>query len=115
MPPRVTARGKHMVAADPRFATGGGLMAGLFARGFAHVLDRIDRGVAQGRIETHLPDGGFRILGGRADGPVAEVHLHSWRSLVRLASSGSVGWYKAWALGEWSSPNPVSLFELFVL
>jgi cyclopropane-fatty-acyl-phospholipid synthase len=33
--------------------------------------------------------------------------------LVRLATSGSVGWYKAWALGEWSSPDPVALFELF--
>jgi cyclopropane-fatty-acyl-phospholipid synthase len=24
-----------------------------------------------------------------------------------------VGWYKAWAKGEWSSPDPVALFELF--
>jgi cyclopropane-fatty-acyl-phospholipid synthase len=37
------------------------------------------------------------------------VRLHSWRALVRLISSGSVGWYKAWALGEWSSPDPVPL------
>ena len=35
-------------------------------------------------------------------------------SLVRLATSGSVGWYKAWAAGEWSSPDPVPLFELFM-
>ncbi len=34
-------------------------------------------------------------------------------ALVRLATSGSVGWYKAWTLGEWSSPDPVALFELF--
>jgi cyclopropane-fatty-acyl-phospholipid synthase len=34
-------------------------------------------------------------------------------SLVRLATSGSVGWYKAWTLGEWSSPDPVAVFELF--
>src|SRR5206468_8231348 len=34
-------------------------------------------------------------------------------ALVRLATSGSVGWYKAWALGEWSSPNPVAVFEVF--
>jgi cyclopropane-fatty-acyl-phospholipid synthase len=32
---------------------------------------------------------------------------------VRLATSGSVGWYKAWTLGEWSSPDPVALFDLF--
>jgi cyclopropane-fatty-acyl-phospholipid synthase len=34
-------------------------------------------------------------------------------ALVRLATSGSVGWYKAWTLGEWASPDPVALFELF--
>jgi cyclopropane-fatty-acyl-phospholipid synthase len=42
------------------------------------------------------------------------VHLHSWRALVRLVTSGSVGWYKAWALREWSSPDPVPLFDLFM-
>jgi cyclopropane-fatty-acyl-phospholipid synthase len=36
-------------------------------------------------------------------------------ALVRLATSGSVGWYKAWTLGEWSSPDPVKLFEIFSL
>ena len=41
------------------------------------------------------------------------VHISSWRALVRLATSGSVGWYKAWAQGEWTSPDPVPLFELF--
>jgi cyclopropane-fatty-acyl-phospholipid synthase len=25
-----------------------------------------------------------------------------------------VGWYKSWALGEWSSPDPVPLFDLFM-
>ena len=34
-------------------------------------------------------------------------------ALVRLGVSGSVGWYKAWELGEWASPDPVPLFELF--
>jgi cyclopropane-fatty-acyl-phospholipid synthase len=41
------------------------------------------------------------------------VKLNSWMALVRLATSGSVGWYKAWTLGEWSSPDPVAIFELF--
>jgi cyclopropane-fatty-acyl-phospholipid synthase len=41
------------------------------------------------------------------------VDIKSWMALVRLATSGSVGWYKAWAGGEWSSPDPVPLFELF--
>ena len=48
------------------------------------------------------------------DRPVAIVHLRSWRALVRLVSSGSVGWYKAWEQGEWSSADPVPLFDLFM-
>jgi cyclopropane-fatty-acyl-phospholipid synthase len=111
-------RGRHLVSADRGFATGGGWLANLLARlaggGFHHMLDRIDAGLAEGGIEATLPDGSFRRLGGRARGPMPAVRLHSWRSLVRLATSGSVGWYKAWQLGEWSSPDPVPLFDLFM-
>ncbi len=106
-------RGKHLVAADRGFATGGDLLARLFAGGFGRVLARIDAGLEAGRLEATLPDGGLRILGGRGEGPAAFVALKSWRALARLATSGSVGWYKAWARGEWSSPDPVALFELF--
>ena len=112
-------RGRHLVSADRGFATGGGLLARAAARiaagGFHRLLDRIDRGLAQGGIEATLPDGSTRRLGGQTPGPTPVVRLHSWRALVRLATSGSVGWYKAWEQGEWSSPDPVPLFELFML
>jgi cyclopropane-fatty-acyl-phospholipid synthase len=107
-------RGRHLVAADRRFSTGAGLLARLTAGGFAKLLDRVDEGLLHGSIETELPDGSTRLLGGRGPGPSAQVHLASWRALIRLLTSGSVGWYKAWALGEWSSPDPVSLFDLFM-
>ncbi|MET1110938.1 MAG: cyclopropane-fatty-acyl-phospholipid synthase family protein, partial [Allosphingosinicella sp.] len=108
-------RGRHLVAADRRFATGGGLLAPLLSGSFARILDRVDRGLEQGAIEATLPDGSRRLLGGRRPGPRPTVHLHSWKALARLISSGSVGWYKAWEQGEWSSPDPVPLFELFML
>jgi cyclopropane-fatty-acyl-phospholipid synthase len=108
-------RGRHLVAADRRFATGGGLLAHLLSGSFSRILSRIDRGLEQGAIEATLPDGTRRLLGGRRPGPRPTVHLHSWRGLARLISSGSVGWYKAWEQGEWSSPDPVPLFELFML
>jgi cyclopropane-fatty-acyl-phospholipid synthase len=108
-------RGRHLVAADRRFATGGGRLAHLLSGSFSRILDRIDRGLEQGAIEATLPDGSTRLLGGRSPGPRPVVHLHSWRSLARLVTSGSVGWYKAWEQGEWSSPDPVPLFELFML
>jgi cyclopropane-fatty-acyl-phospholipid synthase len=78
------------------------------------LLDRIDLGLEQGSLEASLPDGTRRLLGGRAPGPACEVNLHSWRALVRLAVGGSAGWYRAWAAGEWSSPDPVPLFALFM-
>jgi cyclopropane-fatty-acyl-phospholipid synthase len=106
-------RGHHLVAADRRFATGGGLVARLKTGGFQKLFDRIDRGLDAGTVEVTLPDGTARALGGRADGPCTLVRIHSWRALVRFITSGSIGWYKAWTLGEWSSPDPVSLFESF--
>jgi cyclopropane-fatty-acyl-phospholipid synthase len=78
------------------------------------MLDRIDAGLRCGRLEAWLPDGSFRVLGGRADGPVCEVRLRDWRGLMRLATGGSVGWYRAWAANEWDSPDPVPLFALFM-
>nr|WP_245942229.1 cyclopropane-fatty-acyl-phospholipid synthase family protein [Sphingomonas gilva] len=78
------------------------------------MLDRIDRGLETGAVEATLPDGRTRLLGGRAPGPVAIVGLASWRALVRLAFDGSAGWYVAWAKGEWTSPDPVPLFDLFM-
>jgi cyclopropane-fatty-acyl-phospholipid synthase len=110
-------RGKELLRADRAFGSGGALarlMALAPARCFHRQLDRIDAGLAHGTLEGYLPDGSVRILGGRGKGPTAVVHLKSWTALVRLALSGSVGWYRAWDLGEWDSPDPVPLFDLFM-
>ena len=86
----------------------------LIAPVFHRFLDRIDAGLESGGIEARLPDGTHRLLGGRRPGPVPLVIIHRWRALVRLATGGSVGWYDAWADGDWSSPDPVPLFDLFM-
>lgn len=111
----MATRGEHLVRADRRFATGIGVVGQLTAPGFRRVLDLIHDRLEQGGIEAVLPDGSQRRIGFRRPGPVAVVRLNSWMALVRLATSGSVGWYKAWAADEWSSPDPVPLFELFML
>ena len=110
----MASRGSHLVRADRRFATGAGIVGRITAPAFAAVLDRLDERLELGGIEATLPDGSHRRIGFRAPGPVAIVRLHNWMPLVRLATSGSVGWYKAWAAGEWTSPDPVPLFELFM-
>lgn len=91
-----------------------GLLSRVVSSRFHRALDRIDTGLDAGAIEASLPDGTFRILGGRAKGPIAKVSLVRWRALLRLARSGSVGWYEAWQKGEWTSPDPVPLFDLFM-
>jgi cyclopropane-fatty-acyl-phospholipid synthase len=110
----VATRGAHLVKADKRFATGDFALLKPLAPAFRRVLDKVDAGLLQGGIDAMLPDGSRRRLGFRTDGPVAVVHLNSWRSMLRLATSGSVGWYKAWEKGEWDSPDPVPLFDLFM-
>jgi cyclopropane-fatty-acyl-phospholipid synthase len=114
MTAQIQARGGSLLDADRRFAGGGGWLARLVSGRFEAVLDRIDAGLVEGAIEAELPGGAARRLGGRAPGPVAVVRLNSWMPLVRLWRSGSVGWYRSWAAGEWHSPDPVPLFDLFM-
>src|SRR5438067_5769919 len=112
----MSTRGEHLVRADRGFATGGGLLARLISPAFDRVLEEIDPRIECGGLQALLPSGGGeRRLGFRRPGPNAVVEFSSWMALVRLATSGSVGWYKAWTLGEWSSPDPVAIFELFSL
>jgi cyclopropane-fatty-acyl-phospholipid synthase len=109
----MSTRGQHLLRADRGFATGGGTIARLAAPALAKLLDRLDSHLVAGGIDATLPDGSRRRLGFHAPGATAVVRLASWMALVRLATSGSVGWYKAWTLGEWSSSDPVAIFELF--
>jgi cyclopropane-fatty-acyl-phospholipid synthase len=106
-------RGAELVAAGRHLGVGPQWLARLWSGGWHKVLDRIDAGLAAGSLETGLPDGTTRLLGGRADGFAAEVKIDDWRALLRLATGGSVGWYEAWEAGEWTSPDPVELFALF--
>jgi cyclopropane-fatty-acyl-phospholipid synthase len=89
-------------------------LARLIAGGVSRVLDRIDAGLERGSIRATLPDGSQRVLGNREPGFDAVVRLNSYRALLRLATSGSVGWFQAWQHREWESPDPVPLFALFM-
>nr|WP_294847162.1 cyclopropane-fatty-acyl-phospholipid synthase family protein [uncultured Sphingomonas sp.] len=110
----MASRGDHLVNADRRFATGAGFLGRLVAPLFARLIDQIDDRLLVGGINGTLPDGRRRKVGFKSPGPVADFHLHSWMALVRIATSGSVGLYKGWAAGEWSSADPVPLFEMFM-
>ena len=109
----MSTRGEHLVRADRGFATGGGTLAWWISPAFDRLIAELDKRIERGGLEASLPDGKRHRLGFRAPGPSAAVRIGTWMALVRLATSGSVGWYKAWTLGEWSSADPVALFELF--
>ena len=103
----------HGTPSSPTHRTGP--VARAVSAPFHRLLDRIDRGLTEGgAIEATLPDGRRRSLGGHAPGPVAIVAVRRWRALWRLASAGSIGWYEGWAAGDWTSPDPVPLFDLFM-
>ena len=89
------------------------MLSRVLAPGVRPLIQRIDQGLAQGRIDAVLPDGSRITLGARAPGFVGPIHLKDWRALLRLATGGSSGWYQAWEAGEWTSPDPVPLFALF--
>lgn len=93
---------------------GGGKVARALAPLFGRLLAQIDAGLEFGTVEANLPDGTRCLLGGRGAGPLAQVTLRRWRALVRLATGGSIGWYEAWEAGDWTSPDPVPLFDLFM-
>lgn len=108
------SRGAELVGGGRRIGLGPRWLAHLWSGGINRVLDRIDSGLERGSIEGVLPDGSTRLLGGRAPGFHAKVEIRDPRALLRLATSGSVGWYRAWEAGEWDSPDPVPLFALFM-
>ena len=92
----------------------GGRWLGVFAPLFQQMLDRIDRGLEAGAIEATLPDGRTRLLGGRAPGRWRSSSCGAGARWCGWRLDGSAGWYVAWAKGEWASPDPVPLFDLFM-
>jgi cyclopropane-fatty-acyl-phospholipid synthase len=111
-------RGSELVAGSGQLGIGPGWLARLATRALAgamrRLVARIDAGLERGVIAAVLPDGSSFRVGGHAPGHEAIVYLHDWRTMLRLATSGSVGLYQAWEAGEWESPDPVQLFALFM-
>jgi cyclopropane-fatty-acyl-phospholipid synthase len=102
----------EMGGIEPRH--GGSGTSRIVAPVFHRILDRIDAGLAAGAIDAILPDGTRRLIGGRGEGPLAIIRIVRWRAIWRLVSGGSVGWYEGWAAGDWTSPDPVPIFDLFM-
>jgi cyclopropane-fatty-acyl-phospholipid synthase len=106
------ARGRVLLDASKRFASAPSLLTRLISPGFRTMVRRIDAGLERGSLLAHLPDGTTETLGGRAPGFDAEIELKDWRSLLRLAASGVIGFYQGYEAGEWETPDMVALLTL---
>jgi len=111
---QVPGRGGHLIAGGKPLAGTGGTITRLFAGPIERILAQIDAGLEQGSLLAQFPGGMTRLLGGRGEGPVAEVTVRDWRAVLRLVTGGSVGCYQGYEAREWESPDPVQLFALFV-
>jgi cyclopropane-fatty-acyl-phospholipid synthase len=107
-------RGQELLDGAGALRSGPSWLAKLWAGRGDALVERINAGLTTGTLNAVLPDGSRRSLGGHAPGFEAQVHLHRWRGLLRMATAGSVGVYQGWDAGDWSSPDPAKLFALFV-
>ncbi|MEP0190842.1 MAG: cyclopropane-fatty-acyl-phospholipid synthase family protein [Erythrobacter sp.] len=109
-------RGEALLSGGERFTPKPGMLskrvAQTVAPAFAKLVDRIDVGLESGTLRAVLPDGTNRVLGAHSDGFEAQIHLKDWRSLLRLATNGVIGFYQGYEAGEWESEDLVSLFAL---
>ena len=67
--------------------------------------------VKVGRLLVVLPDGAQRTFGAAGAEPVAEIHIHDSRALVKLLIGGETGGGEAYMDGLWSSPDLAGLLR----
>ena len=114
MASQASGRGEALVASGERIGFGPQWLARMLSGGAGRLIERVDAALETGRIDLTLPDGSRRRLGGRAPGFQADMTIHDWRALLRMAIGGSIGCYQGWEAGEWSSPDPVQFFALIM-
>ena len=68
-------------------------------------------GLACGELTVVLPHGERLLVRGTAPGPQAQLVLHRWRPLLRLAARGDLGLALSFRDGDWSTPDLVALLQ----
>ena len=78
------------------------------ARAIFEALSRLDRG----RLAMVTPEGIRRHFEGRASGPQAELAIHDYAALGRIARRAEIGLFEAWRDGQVSTPDMTALLRL---
>jgi cyclopropane-fatty-acyl-phospholipid synthase len=81
-------------------------LASIFVgRGRDALLSGIGPAIARGSIRVRLPDRRLVAREGAEPGPAAELYVHRWRALRRIAVGGAVGLAEAIMEGEAETPD----------
>ena len=70
------------------------------------------QGMANGRLDMHLPDGRVFRADGAKPGPVAELHIDNPDVFARLIREGDLGFCEAYLDGWWSTPDLQGFMDL---
>ena len=81
----------------------------LSGRFTSRLLSRLNHG----RLIVETPSGQRVERRAALLGPEAILVLHDWRAVRRVFAGGAMGFAEGYMAGEWSSPDPVAIFELF--
>ncbi|MBR1154050.1 cyclopropane-fatty-acyl-phospholipid synthase family protein [Bradyrhizobium sp. JYMT SZCCT0428] len=68
-------------------------------------MQRMLRKIDCGEILVHTPAGRRFLIGGKRTGEQTHLTIHSWKCVLRLLTSGDLGFAEGYLAGEWSTPN----------
>ena len=81
-------------------------------RYFARVLDVVQHGLTNGRLDFVLPDGRRFRAEGKNPGPVAELDIINPDIFARLIREGDLGFCEAYVEGWWTTPDLMAFMDL---
>ncbi len=75
-------------------------------------LFKLLSGIRTGTLTITLPGGERQTLSGPAQGPTADIDIHSWRAVRRILAGGDIGFAEGYIHGDWSTSDIAALLEL---
>jgi cyclopropane-fatty-acyl-phospholipid synthase len=75
------------------------------------MMQRMLRKIDCGEILLQTPGGRRFLIGGKRSGEQTHVTIHSWNCMLRLLTSGDLGFAEGYLAGEWSTPNIYSFLS----
>lgn len=79
---------------------------------WARILCRWADKIAAGHLAIHFPDGSTHYAQGAQSGPTAILIVRSPKLVMKLFSSGNLGFARAYIEGDWDSPDIGAVLQL---